>query len=123
MSLPFFRLGLGATIGDGPQYMSWISLEDQIRIIYHVIEDKSLAGPVNCVTPNPVTNAEFTRTLADVLHRPAFLRIPSFVFKMLPGNMADEAMLSMRVIPKVLQASGFEFKYPQLRSALEHELN
>jgi uncharacterized protein len=117
--LPVFRWGLGGTLGNGSQYMSWITLEDTVRAIEHVIATPSLKGPANVVAPNPVTNTEFTRALARTLSRPAFLPIPAFVLRLLFGEIADEVLLSSaRVIPQKLLASGFEFKHPTIEEAL-----
>jgi uncharacterized protein (TIGR01777 family) len=121
--LPPFRLGLGSQMGDGKHWMSWIALDDMVRIIELVIEADSFTGPVNCASPNPVTNAEFSNTLASVLHRPTFLPIPRLLLKLLPGNIADEALLaSERVVPEKLINAGFEFRQPKLRDALESAL-
>jgi uncharacterized protein (TIGR01777 family) len=118
--LPAFRLGLGARLGDGQQWMSWIALADLIRIIEFAIEQETLAGPVNCTAPNPVTNGEFSKTLASVLHRPTFLPVPKFLAKLAPGGMGKEALLaSERVMPEKLQNAGFEFTQLRLREALE----
>jgi uncharacterized protein len=118
--LPAFRLGLGSRLGDGKQWMSWIALTDLIRIIEFCMENDDISGPVNCTAPNPVRNAEFSKTLATVLHRPTFLPVPRFLLKLAPGGMADEALLaSERVVPEKLLAKGFDFQYPELRGALE----
>src|SRR5205085_11134297 len=82
--LPPFKLGLGGKLGSGQQWMSWIALEDLIEVILHAIDHADLAGPVNTVAPNPVTNAEFTRTLAGILNRPAVLPVPALALKILP---------------------------------------
>jgi len=117
--LPSFRLGLGGTLGDGTQYMSWVTLDDLVRVIRYAIDHDSLSGSVNAVAPEPVTNAEFTRTLAGVLRRPSFLKVPSLALRMLPGDMAEEAFLaSARVIPNKLVECGFGFDQPELKSAL-----
>ena len=123
MLLPF-KLGLGGKLGSGEQWMSWIDVEDLVGAIHHVMATESLAGPVNAVSPNPVTNAEFTRTLAGVLHRPAFLAMPAFTARIVLGEMADELLLaSQRVVPDQLQASGFSFRHPDLRGSLQRLLN
>lgn len=122
MLLPF-KLGLGSRLGDGKAWFPWIALEDLLRVIEFALGNESLRGPVNAASPEPVTNAEFTRTLAKTLHRPTFLPIPAFALRLLPGNMADEALLaSARVVPKKLLEAGFEFKYPKLDVALRAEL-
>lgn len=123
MAFPF-RFGLGGTVGSGCQWMSWIALDDLIRLIVFAIENDSLRGPLNAVAPQAVTNAEFTRTLARVLHRPAYFRVPAFALRLAMGDMANELLLaSQRVEPAVALASGFRFEYPQLHSALGRALS
>jgi uncharacterized protein (TIGR01777 family) len=118
-----FKLGVGGTIGSGKQWMSWISLDDHVRVIEYVIENDSIRGAVNAVSPHPVRNEEFTKTMGDVLYRPTFLPLPEFVVSMALGEMGDELLLtSTKVIPKRLEDAGFEFKYPDLKPALEHAL-
>ena len=103
--------------------MSWISLDDHVRAIEFVIEHDSIRGAVNAVSPHPVTNEEFTKTMGDVLYRPTFLPLPEFVVSMALGEMGDELLLtSTKVIPKRLEDAGFEFEYPELKDALEHEI-
>lgn len=122
MLLPF-KCGLGATIGSGTQYMSWIEIDDVIRAIDHVLVNESISGPINLVSPNPVTNQEFARTLGRVLHRPAILRIPAFAVRILYGEMGNEVLLSStRAFPRRLISSGFEFRFPLLDGALQHVL-
>ena len=117
--LPAFQLGLGARLGNGKQWMSWIALADLIRVIEHAIADETLRGPVNAVAPEPVTNAEFTMTLARVLGRPAFLAVPALVLRGTLGSMAEELLLSgARVIPARLQNAGFPFEHARLEPAL-----
>lgn len=118
-----FKLGLGGPIGSGQQYMSWIDLEDLIRIITHALKAESLCGPVNAVAPNPVTNAEFARALGRALSRPALLPLPAFAARLAFGQMADELLLaSARVKPEKLLSSGFQFNYPDIDSSLRHIL-
>jgi len=118
-----FRLGGGATLGSGEQFMSWISLDDAVAAILHVARELRLEGPVNAVAPNPVTNREFTRTLASVLSRPAFVRVPAFVLRTLFGEMADEMLLaSTRALPRRLLKSGFVFRHGDLPAALAEML-
>jgi hypothetical protein len=115
-----FRLGLGGKIGNGRQWFSWIALRDEIGIIMHVLNSNSLRGPVNTVAPNPVTNAEFTRTLGSVLSRPTIFPMPAFAARLAFGQMADELLLvSQRVEPAKALASGYVFRQPDLRQALE----
>jgi uncharacterized protein len=117
--LPAFRLGLGARFGSGDQIWPWIAVEDIPSAILHLLERPEIEGPVNFATPNPVTNREFTDTLANVLGRPSALQVPSFAAKLAPGGMADELLLgSARVVPRKLVDSGYEYRYPELRSAL-----
>ncbi|GBD14409.1 Epimerase family protein [bacterium HR25] len=121
--LPLFQLGLGGVLGDGRQYMSWIAIDDVVRGYLHLLEDSGLSGPVNLTSPNPVTNAEFTQTLAKVLGRPAFLRVPAQVLTLPLGEMAQETLLaSQRAIPRRLLERGFQFQYPELEGALRHVL-
>jgi uncharacterized protein len=122
--LPLFRLGLGGRLGSGRQYVSWITLEDEVGAIIHALTNASLAGPVNLTAPNPVTNADFTRALALALGRPAVLSVPSFALGVALGQEMTEEMLlaSARVMPDRLQASGFQFKHPDLPEALSSVL-
>ena len=117
--LPPFRAGLGGRVGAGKQYWSWITRDDAVRAIDHALNDDSVCGPVNVVSPTPVQNAEFTKTLARVLHRPAIFPAPAFALRILVGEMADAALLaSARVIPRRLQQSRFQFTDPDLEPAL-----
>src|SRR2546421_5330792 len=120
MLLPF-KFGLGGVIGSGKQWMSWISLDDHVAVIDHVIQNENTRGAVNSVSPRPVTNQEFTKAMGEVLYRPTFLPLPEFVVSMALGEMGDELLLvSEKVLPKRLEAAGFTFKYPEIRQALEH---
>jgi len=117
--LPAFRLGLGGRMGSGRQWMSWIALEDAVAAMRFLLRDGGLAGPVNLCAPEPVTNAQFTQSLAARLHRPAVLRVPAFVLRMAFGDMADQALLaSARVVPKRLLDAGFQFALPTIDAAL-----
>jgi uncharacterized protein (TIGR01777 family) len=117
MLLPF-RLGLGGRIGSGRQWWSWIHIADLVSAVHHILQSGSISGPVNMTAPNPVTNAEFTRTLAGILKRPAVLRVPAFAARLAFGEFADEGLLaSARVEPKKLIESRFEFQYPNLGAA------
>ncbi len=114
-----FRLGMGGAIGGGRQWMSWIALDDWVAAIALLLRSDQIAGAVNVVAPNPVTNAEFTRTLAQVLRRPAVFNVPRFALKLALGQMADETILaSQRVRPARLMSARFEWAYPALESAL-----
>jgi uncharacterized protein (TIGR01777 family) len=119
-----FKLGLGGPIGNGRQWLSWISIHDVVAAILHCLADESLRGPVNLTAPNPATIAEFSRTLAEVLHRLAFMRVPELALKIILGKeMAENTVLaSQRVLPKKLLASGFQFRSELLRSALNEVL-
>jgi uncharacterized protein (TIGR01777 family) len=121
--LPAVRLGLGGTLGQGRQYVSWIALDDAIGAIYHALSADELSGPVNVVAPQAVTNRELTGTLGQVLRRPTPLPMPAFAARLLLGEMADELLLaSARVAPRALQASRYVFRFPKLDEALHHLL-
>ena len=118
-----FRLGLGGRIGDGRQYMSWVALDDTIGAIHHALATETLAGPVNVVAPQPVTNAEFTKTLGRVLGRPTVFPMPAFAARLAFGEMADELLLaSQRVKPARLLDTHYQFRFPELEGALRHLL-
>lgn len=122
--LPPFKFGAGGPLGDGRQYMSWISLTDMVDAVLTIINTPDIKGPVNLTAPNPVTNAEFTRILAKALHRPAILPMPAIAARILFGEMADALLLSStRVLPEKLLKNGYQFKHADLRSALEDLLN
>ncbi|MDX1811157.1 MAG: TIGR01777 family oxidoreductase [Gammaproteobacteria bacterium] len=116
--LPTFRLGLGARLGTGQQWMSWIHLQDMVSIICFLLENKEQQGIYNATAPNPVSNKIFTAMLANVLHRPAFLVMPEVVLKMLFGEMSHLLLTGQRVFPKRLEQAGFEFQYPAIKPAL-----
>ena len=121
--LRVFRLGAGGRIGSGTQWMSWVSLDDVVSAIYHAIMTDAMTGPVNVVAPNPVTNAEFARTLARVLHRPALAPVPAAAVKTAFGEMGQALLLSgQRVVPDVLNETGFTFRHSELETALRHML-
>ncbi|HEV8367852.1 MAG TPA: TIGR01777 family oxidoreductase [Pyrinomonadaceae bacterium] len=118
-----FRMGIGGKVGDGKQWMSWIALGDVVGGLRFVIENSSLKGPVNFVAPNPVTNAEFTKTLGDVLSRPTIFPVPAFAARLAFGEMADALLLaSQKVAPTRLLENGFGFQYEELKPALKHIL-
>lgn len=120
MLLPF-KLGVGGVVGSGKQWMSWISLDDEIAVINFVIEHENIRGAVNAVSPNPVTNHDFTKTLGEVLYRPTFLPLPEFAVSMVFGEMGDVLLLtSTKVMPKRLEDAEFQFKYADLKQAIEH---
>jgi len=114
-----FRLGLGGPFGSGRQWMSWIERDDLIRLIAHAIATPRLTGPVNATAPAPVTNAEFAAALARALHRPALIRTPAWLLRLLAGDLAKEVMLGgQRVIPDKADVTGFKFRHETLSSAL-----
>jgi len=118
--LPPFKMGVGGRIGDGQQWMSWIDVQDMVGAIHHILKSDLLQGPVNMVAPKPVTNVEFTKTLASVLSRPAILPMPAFVVKLVFGEMGETVLLgSQRVEPAQLVASGYPFRFSSLRASLE----
>ena len=119
MLLPF-RLGVGGTLGRGRQWMSWITLEDAVRAICHVLNGNGNGdGTFNVTAPQPVTNREFTRTLARALHRPALFPVPPFALRLLLGGSADELLLaSQRVVPSRLADSGFQFQHGDISSGI-----
>ena len=120
--LPVFRAGLAGRLGSGRQWMSWISLDDAVGAIHHLLLD-DVSGPVNLVAPAPVTNAEFTQTLARLLRRPAFLPVPAVALRIVVGRLADEALLaSTRVLPGRLLEQGYAFHHPTLHEALQNVL-
>jgi uncharacterized protein len=122
MLLPF-KMGVGGRIGSGRQHWSWVALPDVIAAIQYAISTSTLTGSVNVVSPQPVTNAEFTQALAKVLYRPAVFPMPAFLARLALGEMADELLLaSARVVPGELEASGFKFQYSDLESALRDAL-
>ncbi len=118
--LPLFRLGLGGRLGDGRQWLSWISLADEVGAILHAIDEPALSGPVDATAPNPVTNGTFTSALAAAVHRPALLAVPRAALRLALGpELADEALLaSQRVLPARLVATGYRFVAPDITTAL-----
>lgn len=122
--LPIFRWGLGGRLGSGRQYMSWITLDDVLGAIDHILQSNTLAGPVNLVAPQPVTNRQFTRTLGQVLHRPALLPAPAVALRAVLEEMANALLLgSARVVPRRLIDSGYEFRDPTLDAAFHRLLD
>lgn len=121
--LPAFKLGLGGPVGGGQQWMGWISLDDLIGVYHHAVMTEALRGPVNAVTPEPVTNRDFGRTLGRVLHRPAVMPLPVAAVRAALGQMGDELLLfSARAQSQKLEDSGFGFLNPTLEQALRAEL-
>lgn len=118
-----FSLGTGGRIGKGEQYMSWITIDDLLGAVLHLISKEKISGPVNMVTPNPVTNREFTQALSQVLKRPAHFHLPGFLINAVFGEMGREILLgSTRVRPGKLEDSGYEYRHPDLEDALRYIL-
>ena len=118
-----FKLGLGGKVGSGSQYISWITLEDLIGVIRRALDDESLRGPVNTVTPQQVTNEEFTKALGSVLGRPTIFAMPAFAARLAFGETADALLLaSTRVEPARLKEAGYQFKHPEIEGALRSVL-
>uniref|UniRef100_A0A486XTR0 Cell division inhibitor n=1 Tax=Rheinheimera sp. BAL341 TaxID=1708203 RepID=A0A486XTR0_9GAMM len=118
MLLPF-KLGLGGRVGTGEQYMSWIHYDDMLASIDYLLTQPTLSGLFNATAPTPVSNSEFSQTLAKVLHRPAIMPMPAFALRLLLGEMADLLLTGQRVIPANLTKAGFEFKFNTLEPALK----
>src|SRR6266699_5960973 len=123
MLLPF-RMGVVGNMGSGAQWWSWIHIQDLVGAVHLILKSDLIQGPVNAVSPRPVTNAEFTKALASVLGRPTIFPMPAFAARLAFGQMADELLLaSQRVTPRKLADAGFTFKHPILEEALRHLLN
>ena len=119
-----FRWGAGGVLGSGRQHMSWVSIDDVVGVIAYVLEQKGLRGPINVVSPNPVTNREFTKTLGRLLRRPTLLRVPALAIRAAFGEMGAALLLSSaRVRPQRLMDAGYEFKHARLEGALRDLLN
>jgi len=122
--LPAFRLGLGAIVGKGDDYLSWLTLADLVRVIDHLIERSDLRGPVNVVAPQPVTSGAFARAVASALGRSVYLRVPRWPFRLVMGQLAEETILgSVRAVPARLLADGFSFEDATLEHALKRCLS
>jgi uncharacterized protein (TIGR01777 family) len=122
MLLPF-RMGVGGRIGSGQQWWSWIALDDYVGLLLFALKTSELQGPVNAASPNPVTNAGFTRILGKVLRRPTIVPLPEFAVRLVMGEMGQELLLSsQRIQPVAAASAGFVFRYPMLQQALEHLL-
>lgn len=114
-----FKMGMGGKVGSGKQFISWVAIDDVVSAINLALNDETFRGPLNVVSPNPVTNEVFTKTLGHILSRPTALAMPAFAARLAFGEMADEMLLSSQyVVPKRLNDAGFEFKYPELEGAL-----
>ncbi len=117
--LPAYKMSLGGTIGTGREFMSWLTLKDLVDITLFAIDNEAISGPVNAVSPHPVTSAEFAKTMGRVLGKPTFLPVPAFALKVVFGEMAKETLLSStRVAPSKLEKHGFQFTHPDLETAL-----
>jgi len=116
--IPAFRLGLGGRCGNGKQWMSWIHVRDLARMMLHALNTETLSGPVNATSPEPVTNSEFTQSLAKALNRPAFIPVPGPVLKVMLGEMSEVLLASQKALPEKARGCGFQFDYPDVESAL-----
>jgi len=122
-TLPIFKLGGGGKIGSGRQWWSWVALDDVVGSIVHALTDETVEGPVNVGSPNPMTNAEYTKVLGKVLGRPTVLPLPAPAARIMLGEVADALLLaSQRMRPTKLEATGYPFRYPRLEGALRHLL-
>jgi uncharacterized protein len=121
--LPIFKLGGGGRIGRGRQWWSWVAIDDVVGTIHHALENDSVEGPVNVGSPNPMTNAEYTRVLGKVLNRPTVLPVPAPAIRLALGGIADALLLaSQRMEPAKLKETGYRFRHPELEGALRHLL-
>jgi uncharacterized protein (TIGR01777 family) len=118
-----FKFFVGGALGSGQQWMSWIQLEDHVRLILELIDNTHMSGPVNATAPNPVRNKEFCQTLAKVLHRPCWAPVPGFALKLLLGDMADMLLTGQKVMPAAAQRFGYRFRYPTLEEALQASIH
>lgn len=120
---PLFKCGLGTILGSGNQYMSWVTIDDVVRAIEYLLVRETIEGPVNIVTPHPVTNREFAKTLGKAVHRPVIFKLPSCAIQMFYGEMGKELLLtSTRAVPNRLTSSGFTFTFPYLEGGIRHIL-
>ncbi len=120
-TLPIFKLGGGGRIGSGRQWWSWVAIDDVAGAYVHALTDDSVEGPINVASPNPLTNADYTRVLGKILNRPTFLPLPAPAARLMLGEVADALLLaSQRIEPAKLKESGYEFRYPELEGALRH---
>ncbi len=122
-TLPIFKLGAGGRIGSGRQYWSWVALDDVVGSIVHSLTNETMSGPVNVGSPNPLTNAEYTRVLGRVLNRPTLFPLPASAARLALGEVADALLLaSQRMEPAKLKNTGYAFRYPELEGTLRHLL-
>ncbi len=115
---PAFKMGLGGPIATGEQMMSWIHIDDMIRLLHYLIQNDAISGPINATAPTPVSNEVFSVTLANTLNRPHFFRVPKSVLNLLMGEMSDLLVYGQNVIPKKIMKEGFIFKFPDIAMAL-----
>ena len=121
--LPLFKMGAGGTIGSGEQYMSWVSMEDVLGAMAHIMRTPDLSGPVNLTAPHPQTNREFTEALARTVHRSAFISLPSIAVTFVFGAMGREVLLEgVMALPHALLQSGYRFIHPTLADVLDEVL-
>lgn len=118
-----FKLGMGARLGNGKQWMSWVHIDDYVAMVLRLLQDEKLSGPFNMTAPNPVTNAEFTRVMAHTLHRPAFFIAPDFMLRLAMGERAALMLEGQRALPANLTDAGYQFNYPKLINALDDLLS
>jgi uncharacterized protein (TIGR01777 family) len=121
--LPIFRLGIGGTIGSGRQWFSWIALPDYVRAVRFLADRADLSGPVNVTSPNPTTNAEMTKAMGRVLHRPTMMRAPAFAVRLALGDFGKDLLAGQRVVPRRLLDAGFTFAHADFEPALRHVLS
>ena len=119
--LSVFKWGIGSPLGSGSQWFSWVSLPDLVNMFLFLMENESISGPVNCTSPNPVTNREMTKALGKALHRPAILPpVPAFMIKGVLGEFSDVFVKGQKVIPGILLENGFDFEFPEIKDAFNH---
>ncbi|MDX1535524.1 MAG: TIGR01777 family oxidoreductase [Candidatus Spechtbacterales bacterium] len=118
--VPIFKMFLGGPLASGNQWFSWIHIEDLLNVYKKAVLDSNLSGPVNAVAPNPVRNKEFAKALGSAVNRPAIIPVPKFALKIVLGELANEITMSQRVIPKKIQETDFNYKYPDINSALKN---
>ncbi|MFO7761427.1 MAG: TIGR01777 family oxidoreductase, partial [Desulfobia sp.] len=117
--IPVFKAGLGGKLGNGRQYMAWIHIDDLTGIMEYAAANRDLKGPVNAVAPKPLTNKDFSKTLAAVLHRPAVFPVPAPLLRLVLGEFGNVLLSSQRAIPEKLEKTGYRFQYPVIEEALE----
>lgn len=118
-----FRLGAGGRLGSGRQWMSWIHVQDMVGLIMLALSAETLSGAMNCVSPKPVRNLDFTRALGEAVHRPTLLPVPRTALRLIFGEMADVMLTSQRALPEVARSAHYSFLFPDIREALEHAVH